>query len=50
MQLLGNYQLHGMAITEVIQRFQVSVLHYTKCLVLGINSALLEEGSSQAVL
>lgn len=39
-----------MAITEVIQRFQVSVLHYTKFLVLGINNALLEEGRSQAVL
>lgn len=39
-----------MAITDMIQRFQVSVLHYTTFLVLGMNSALLEEGSSQAVL
>ena len=38
------------SITEVTQRFQVSVLHYTTFPVVGINSALLEEGRSQAVL
>ena len=35
---------------EMSQRFQVSVLHYTKFPMLGISSTLLGEGRGQAVL
>ena len=35
---------------EVSQRFQVSVLHYTKFPVPGVSSTLLGEGRGQAVL